>query len=116
MNQVPAIFSEYVAMWKNYTNFQDRTTVRGYWMAVLWNFVAALALGFLDRIFGANLFGYVYSLAALIPMLAICVRRLRDMGKPWQYILFGLIPIVGAILLILWCTKPSIPDDGTPVV
>ena len=116
MDRVPDIFKEYIAMWTNYVNFNDRTTVRGYWMAVLWNVVAAMIVGLIGGIFHTTALSYLYSLAILVPGIAITVRRLKDMGKPWQYILFALIPLVGAILLIVWCCKPSVPDDGTPVV
>lgn len=116
MDHVPDIFKEYVAMWKNYVNFNDRTNLRGYWMAFLWSCVASLVLGFIGGIIGTTVLGMLYSLAALVPGIAIAIRRLRDMGKPWQYILFGLIPLVGAILLIVWMCQPSVADDGTPVV
>ena len=110
------IFNEYIAMWKNYVNFNDRTNVRGYWMAWLWNFVASLVLVLLARLLNTTALSSLYALAALIPGLAISVRRLRDSGKQWTYLLFALIPIAGAIILIIQLCKPSIPDDGTPVV
>lgn len=116
MDNVPSVFKEYVAMWKNYANFSDRTNVRGYWMAFLWNWAASLVLVLIGNIFDTTILSTLYGLAGLIPGLAIIVRRLKDMGKPWQYIFFLLIPLVGPILLIIWLTKPSIPEDGTPVV
>lgn len=116
MENVPSVFKEYVAMWKNYANFSDRTNVRGYWMAFLWNWVASFALGYIGNWLNATILATLYGVAALVPGLALSVRRLKDMGKPWQYIFFALIPIVGAIMLIVWLTKPSIPEDGTPVV
>ena len=116
MERVPDVFKEYVAMWTNYINFNDRTTVRGYWMAILWNWVASLALGMIGNMFNITSLSTLYGLAALIPCLAIAVRRLKDMGKSWQYIFFLLIPIVGQIMLIIWLIKPSVADDGTPVV
>ena len=110
------IFKEYVAMWKNYINFSDRTTVRGYWMAFLWNFIAGLIVGTLAAVLKFSLLSYLYSLAIFLPSLAICVRRLRDMGKSWTTLFFLLIPIVGPILVIVWLCQPAIPADETPVV
>ena len=48
---------------------------------------------------------YIYTLAVLIPSLAVCVRRLHDVGKSgWMY-LICLIPVVGWIwLIVLFCT------------
>ncbi len=111
------VFKEYINMWKNYVNFSDRTNTRGYWMAFLWNFVAALVLGVIVSIAKPLTFlTSLYSLAALVPGLALTVRRLRDTGKEWTYILFGLIPIAGAIMLIIQLCKPSVEDNGVPVV
>ena len=107
---------EYLTMWKNYVNFSDRTTVRGYWMAFLFNMIAAFVLGFILGLIGLPFLAYLYSLAAFLPGLGLSVRRLRDSGKNWPYLFIALIPLVGAILLIIQLCKPSIPDDGVPVV
>ncbi len=106
---------EYIAMWKNYANFHDRTTVRGFWMAFLFNFLAGLVLGILTAIL--PVLGFLtglYSLAVLVPGLAICVRRLRDAGKAWYCIFLSFIPLVGAIILIVFLCKQSVPcEDGS---
>ena len=74
--------NEYLAMWKNFANFSDRTSRRGYWMALLINFIISLVLGVIIAILPKlGFISYIYSLAALIPSLAIAVRRLRDAGK-----------------------------------
>jgi uncharacterized membrane protein YhaH (DUF805 family) len=45
------------------------------------------------------------SLALLLPYLGIAVRRLHDTDRSGWWILIGLVPIVGIILLIVWyCT------------
>ncbi|QNI70551.1 hypothetical protein CyaNS01_01419 [Cyanobium sp. NS01] len=36
------------------------------------------------------------------------MRRLRDIGKPWPWLLLSLIPIVGAIWLIVLFCQPSV--------
>lgn len=103
---------EYIAMWKNYANFHDRTTVRGYWMVFLINFIIGAAFGVLETA-GLSFVSYLsslYILATLIPGLAICIRRLRDSGKKWTYLFIGLIPLVGWILLIVQLCKPSTPE------
>ena len=108
--------NEYLNMWKNYVNFSDRTTVRGYWMAFLFNFIASLVIGLISGLIGLEFIASLYSLAVLLPGLGICIRRLRDAGKAWGWIFISLIPLVGTIILIVFLCKPSIPDDGTPVV
>ena len=107
---------EYLAMWQNYANFSDRTSVRGYWMAFLFNLIAALILGVITSIL--PFLGFVaglYSLAALIPGLALTVRRLRDAGKAWYWIFIALIPLVGTILLIVFLCGPTSSSEGNQV-
>jgi uncharacterized membrane protein YhaH (DUF805 family) len=52
---------------------------------------------------------YVYSLAIFIPSLAVCVRRLHDIGRSGWWYLIGLIPVIGWILLIVWFCTDSQP-------
>jgi len=126
------MMTEYINMWKNYVNFSARTTVRGYWMAFLFSVIANIIIMILaTAIFGpmmeVTLRGEViigtsyyilmlWSLATLLPMLGMQVRRLRDAGKHWAYMFINLIPLVGVILYIIALCKPSIADDGVPVV
>jgi len=109
--------TEFVNMWKNYVNFGARTTVRGYWMAFLFNFLAALVLSILAGVAsGLTFLSYLYSLAVFLPSLAIMVRRLRDAGKAWTNIFWVFLPIAGFIILIVLLVRPSVADDGVPVV
>ena len=108
--------TEFLNMWKNYVNFSDRTTVRGYWMAFLFNFIASFIVGLIGSLLGIGFISTIYSLAVLLPGLGICIRRLRDAGKGWGWIFIALVPLVGWIILIVFLCKASIPDDGTPVV
>ncbi len=51
----------------------------------------------------------LYGLAVLVPGLAVCVRRLHDIGKSGWWVLIGLVPVIGGIwLLVLMCL------DGEP--
>ena len=109
--------TEYINMWKNYINFSDRTTVRGYWMAYLFNFIAAIVISVLTRFIPIfAIVSIIYSLAIIVPSLAMCVRRLRDAGLEWVNIFWVFVPLAGVIILIIKLVKPSVADDGTPVV
>ena len=109
--------TEWINMWMNYVNFSDRTSVRGYWMAVLFSFLASMILGIIIRAVPSLAFlGGIYYLATILPGLGITVRRLRDAGKEWYNIFWGLIPLVGTIILIVILCKPSIPNNGVRVV
>ena len=108
--------TEYINYWKNYVNFTDRTTVRGYWMAFLFNAIASVIVGAIIGIIGLEFLATLWSLANLLPGLGIAVRRLRDAGKHWAWIFINFVPVVGLIIFIVFLCKRSVPDDGTPVV
>ena len=44
----------------------------------------------------------LYSLAAIIPGVAVTIRRLHDTDRSGWAILWGLVPLIGALLLILF--------------
>lgn len=40
-----------------------------------------------------------------LPVLAVSIRRLHDIGKSGWWYLISLIPLLGMIVLIIWFTK-----------
>ena len=101
--------NEYVAMWKNFSNFKDQTSRKGYWMAVLINFIIGLILGFIGVLLNTNLLGNIYSLLVLIPSIAISIRRLNDIGKKWPWVFIVFVPIAGPIIyLVFMCTATKV--------
>ena len=99
----------------NYTNFRDRTPRSGFWWWFLFtqivNIVAQVlmgvfaAMGQTAALIGAIIV-LVVILGLLIPGIAVSVRRLHDLDKSGWWLLICLIPLVGAIILIVWfCTK-----------
>ena len=102
---------EYSDMWKNYANFSGRTSIRGYWMAFLINFIIAAILSILARVVPAlTILSSIYSLAIVVPSLAIAVRRFRDGGKKWTCVLLPLIPLAGAIIYIVKLCAPTVAE------
>ena len=106
-------FGEAISMFfKRYTDFSGRSVKSEYWYVFLFNFIVGFVLGILS--YKISAFGFLaslYSLATLIPGLAITFRRLHDIGKSGIYILIGLIPIAGFIILIVWYTQDSVGDN-----
>lgn len=98
----------YVDVLKNqYADFTGRAIRSQFWYFVLFNFIISFVLSFIDGfIFQRQILSLIFSLAVLVPSIAIGVRRLHDLGKSGWFYLLALIPIVGQILLIVWfCTK-----------
>lgn len=103
----------YLKVLRQYTDFHGRARRKEYWMFVLFNILFAIAAMILDNILGIAFqgIGYgpiylLYALVVFIPGLAVAVRRLHDIGKSGWMILVALIPIVGAIwLIVLFVTE-----------
>ena len=56
-----------------------------------------------------SILSVIWSLAIFLPSLAVCIRRLHDIGKSGWWYLLAFIPLVGAIILIIWFCKDSEP-------
>lgn len=103
----------YLKVLKNYVGFEGRARRTEYWMFILFNFIASLILGFIGGFIGLDsILAYIYSLAVMLPSLAVAVRRLHDTGRSGWMILLSLIPLVGAIVLIVFMCQDSQPGDN----
>ncbi len=99
----------YLKVLKNYVGFSGRARRKEYWMFVLFNIIALIIAMVLDRVLGlaSEQYGYgpiyaLYALAVLLPGLAVGVRRLHDTDKSGWWLLLALIPILGAIVLLVF--------------
>ena len=79
-----------------YADFTGRARRSEYWW--FYPFVVFVQIPF----YFINPVGYLVALAFLVPTLAAGVRRLHDTGRSGWYYFIILIPLIGAILLIVW--------------
>ena len=102
--------------WKKYAVFSGRARRKEYWMFALFNVLISLAIGIVLAIVGAvqaaSVIQGLYQLAILIPGLAVCARRLHDIGKSGWWMLIALIPLVGFIVLLVFLCTDSQPDEN----
>ncbi len=107
---IEPMIAAYQGFWTRAFDFSGKSTRNAFWYAFLDNFIITIILSILSS--QASFFGVLatlYTIATIIPGISLVIRRLRDAGKAWAWILIGLIPIIGAIwLLVLYC-QPSIP-------
>ena len=90
-----------------YVDFRGRSSRSEYWWFLLFYIIVIIALSILD-ISGAGVLVAVGYLAFLLPTIAVQVRRLHDIDRSGWWILITFVPIVGAIVLLVWyCTKGS---------
>lgn len=101
---------------RKYAVFEGRSRRREYWWFALVNFLIAMALGGLDMALGTysvesgvGLFSCLFALAVLVPGIAVTVRRLHDTDRSGWWVLIGFIPLVGAIVLIVFALLDSQP-------
>jgi uncharacterized membrane protein YhaH (DUF805 family) len=103
----------YVKVLSNYVGFQGRARRKEYWMFVLVNIIISIVLGIIQSILGwTDVLTGIYSLAVLLPSLAVAFRRLHDTGRSGWWILISLIPLIGAIILIVFMCQDSEPGDN----
>lgn len=111
----------YLMVWRKYAQFDGRSRRKEYWMFVLISMIIYLVLyiGGLALLMGNNKLGILlmvlcvlYGLAALLPSLAVAVRRLHDTNKKGLWILIALVPFIGGIwLLVLLATDGTQGDN-----
>lgn len=109
---------------RNYANFKGRARRSEYWYFALFNVLFAIAAILIDNAlnttfymgenypFRYGLVYLLYALFALLPGLAVLVRRLHDTGKSGWFFFICLIPLVGPIwLLVLLFTNSMYGDN-----
>ena len=90
-----------------YAQITGRASRSEYWWFVLFTAIASGAASALDVFFPGDLLQTLFGLATLIPGIALGIRRMHDIGKSGRWLLIGLIPIAGWIVLIVWLTTKS---------
>jgi len=103
----------YLEVLKKYAVFSGRACRTEYWMFFLFNFIIAFALGFIEGIFkGPGVLGGLYSLAVLLPAIAVGARRLHDTGRSGWWLLISLIPVIGFIVILVFTVQDSQPGEN----
>lgn len=109
----------YLQVLQKYAVFSGRARRKEYWFFILFNFIIALVLGFIDNLFGTvtaetgiGFLSGFYSLAVLIPGLAVAVRRLHDTDRSGWWLLISLIPVIGVLVILFFLVLDSQPGDN----
>jgi len=104
---------------KKYATFSGRAQRAEYWYFYLFYLLIFIGLSMVDGITGSfnaaagiGLLGGLYSLALVIPSLAVGVRRLHDTGRSGWWLLIGLIPLIGVLVLLFFFVQDSAPTDN----
>ena len=102
---------------QKYVDFSGRARRSEYWYFFLFTIIVSIVAGIIDGILGTRnssgtgLVGAIASLALLLPGLGVGARRLHDTGRSGWWLLIGLIPLVGAIVLLVFFVQDSQTDN-----
>jgi uncharacterized membrane protein YhaH (DUF805 family) len=114
---------------RHYADFSGRATRPEFWWWILFTTLVSAALSALPvgptvwtavaqhSVAAGGSLASAWSIAVLLPTLALTVRRLRDGTHGWGHIFWIFLPIAGLIILIVLCAQPSTPSlpvAGTP--
>ena len=104
---------------KKYAVFSGRSRRKEYWYFVLFTALISIALSIIDGLTGtydvwagAGLLGGIFGLAILIPSIAVSVRRLHDIDRTGWWVLIGLVPLIGWVVLLVFHVQDSTPGTN----
>ncbi len=101
----------YIEVLRKYAVFSGRARRMEYWMFFLVSAIISAILLVTDEFMGWKLemdgddLGFLstlYHIAIIIPYLAVIIRRLHDTDRSGWWVLIALIPLVGAIVLLVF--------------
>jgi len=83
-----------------YADFNGRASRPELWWWVLFVILASAALSTISSMLSG-----LFSLAVLVPNIAVTARRLHDTDRSGWLQLVALIPLIGWIVVIYWCVQ-----------
>lgn len=109
---------------RRYAQFSGRSRRKEFWMFFIFTILVYIIAMVLDSLFGfgtttrhadmgnggvsigfnssGGIITLIAMLALLVPSIAVAVRRLHDTDRSGWWLLIGLVPLVGAIVLIVF--------------
>ena len=120
MNFTQAVKSVY----SKYITFSGRAARSEYWWYVLFSVIVSVVIMFVESALGlgqglvasgaggvsaaysGGVLSIIWSLGNILPSIAVGVRRLHDTDRSGWWLLIGLIPLIGFIvLLVFFCQR-----------
>ncbi len=113
----------YIQVLKKYAVFGGRARRKEYWNFILFNALFSLIIVIIEFSTGmrsmaegsSTKFGVlsgIYALLTLLPVLSVMVRRLHDTSRSGWWLLIGLIPLIGGIVLFVFSLLDSTPGTN----
>ena len=98
----------------NYVNFNGRASRPAYWWWFLFGILVSAGASIIDLVLGTYpILNSLAGLALLLPGLSVAIRRLHDTNRTGWWILIGLIPVIGWIVLLIFYLRQGDADTNT---
>ena len=107
VDAIKSVFTQYVG-------FSGRARRSEFWYFYLFTILLSIVASIVQRAMTNSTNGIVTTiigLAIVLPYLAVAVRRLHDTSRSGWWLLIGLIPVVGTIILIVFWVQDSHGDN-----
>lgn len=109
--------SWFLAVLRQYATFRGRARRKEYWMYLLVSVGLYILLMLVDALTGtfeleseSGLLSGLFMLGTILPSIAVAVRRLHDTDRSGWWLLLGLVPLVGQIVLLYFLIQEG--DEG----
>ena len=99
----------YLEAFRKYAVFSGRASRKEYWYFFFASLIVSILL---SVVFDSNLISSAYGFGSMLPAIAVGVRRLHDIDKSGWWLLISLIPIAGAIWLIVYLARKGQSDTN----
>lgn len=118
MNEIFGYFKECVTT--KFATFSGRARRREFWLFTLFTWIVSFVLQIISVAASdsvalnvlVTVASLLFSLFIIIPGLALDVRRLHDTGRSGWWLLICLLPIIGAIvLLVFFCKAGTVGEN-----
>ncbi|RLJ65065.1 DUF805 domain-containing protein [Sulfurisoma sediminicola] len=83
-----------------YADFNGRASRPEFWWWTLFTFLVSMATGIVSEMLSG-----LFSLAVLLPSLAVGARRLHDTDRSAWFLLLWFIPVIGWLILLFWAIQ-----------
>ena len=106
------MINNYAAVLRKYAVFQGRSGRPEYWWFVLANVIIYVVLAILANAAGTffSVLLILYAVALFLPSLGLSIRRLHDTNRTGWWLLVGLVPLIGDIVLLVFYASAG--DSG----
>jgi len=97
-----------------YADFSGRARRSEYWYFFLFYLLIYVGLIILSKMLGTVglILTLLFLLAMIVPSLAVGVRRLHDTDRSGWWLLISLVPLIGAIIMIVFAVQDSQPGEN----